>query len=108
MYANNRPYYGMADLMGWRNMRDARVGFEFLVTKKLKIQGDFNKFCLATSRDGFYNAAGTRTAFNQSATSRHIGSAIDIQGSFQVTKTWMVGAGFGRLLPGAYTRTLPG
>jgi hypothetical protein len=104
MYANNHNYYGIADLMGWRNMRDARVGFECLITKQLKLQADFNEFYLATTQDGFYNAGGTRTVLNRSATSRHIGSEIDVLGVFQFTKALSVGAGIAHLFAGDYLK----
>jgi hypothetical protein len=56
MYATKHNHYGIANLTGCRNMRDARAGYEFLITKKLKPRAHFNECYLATTQGGFYNA----------------------------------------------------
>jgi len=104
LYSHNPNSTAVANLMGWRNMRNPRAGFEFLMTKKWKVQADINEFYLATTQDSYYNAYGVRLALNRNATSRHVGSAIDVTNIFQLTKTVSVSAGIVHLFPGEYLK----
>jgi hypothetical protein len=94
--------FGLADQMGWKNMRNARVGFDFMATKKLKVQANFEEMYLATTQDGLYNSSGTRTILNRKATSRHVGSEPDIQAWYTWSKYLSFGGGLGRLFAGEY------
>ena len=49
LFASVHSVYGLADQVGWRNMRDVRGGFEFLIVRKIKIRADWNDFYLATA-----------------------------------------------------------
>ncbi len=95
---------GIADQVGWRNMRDVRAGFDVVLLKKLKLQTDWNEFYLASTQDGLYNASGTRTVFNRKATSRHVGHELDVFGSYQFTKSLVYGVGVAHLWAGAYLK----
>jgi hypothetical protein len=101
-YPSNHNYYGMIDQFGWMNMKNERVGFDFLPVKKLKIRADFNEFYLATVQDGLYNSSGSAIVTDRKATSSHIGSEINVVGLYQWTKIWKFGAGMGHLFAGEY------
>jgi Alginate export len=103
-YPSNHNYYGMIDQFGWRNMKNARVGFDFLPYKKLKIRSDFNEFYLATVQDGLYNSSGTSIVLDRKATSSHIGSETNTVALYQYSKVWKFGAGFGHLFAGEYLK----
>ena len=103
-YAGNHSYYGIADVIGWRNMRGIRGGFEVFPLKKLKLQSDFNEFYLATTQDGLYNDGGTRTELDRAATSRHVGSELDIQGTYGFSRRLSLAAGLGHLFAGDYLK----
>lgn len=104
LYPTNHSYYGIADQMGWKNMRNPRVGFDFEPIKKWKLRADFNEFYLATTQDGLYNASGTRIVLNRAATSRHVGSEADFIALYKFSKMWTFGGGYGHLFPGEYLK----
>ncbi|MGB6942668.1 MAG: alginate export family protein [Bryobacteraceae bacterium] len=103
-YPSNHSYYGMIDQFGWKNMKNARAGFDFLPLKKLKVRTDFNEFYLATIQDGLYNSSGTAVVLDRKATSSHIGSETNTVGLYQYSKVWKFGAGFGHLFAGEYLK----
>jgi hypothetical protein len=94
----------MIDQFGWKNLKNARAGFDFLAVKKLKVRVDFNEFYLATVQDGLYNSSGTSIVVNRKATSAHIGSEINAVGLYQVSKIWKFGAGMGHLFAGEFLK----
>lgn len=103
-YPSNHGYYGMIDQFGWKNMKNARAGFDFLPLKKLKVRTDFNEFYLATLQDGLYNSAGTSIVLDRKATSAHIGSETNTVALYQYSKVWKFGAGFGHLFAGEFLK----
>jgi hypothetical protein len=104
LFPTNHFYYGIADQMGWRNMRNGKLGFEFNPSKKVRIQTDFHEFYLASTQDGLYNAGGTRIVLNRLATSSHVGSEADFQLMYLISKELSIGAGVGHLFPGEYLK----
>ena len=107
-YPSNHNYYGMLDQFGWKNMKNARAGFDFLPLKKLKVRTDFNEFYLATVQDGLYNVSGTSLVLNRKATSAHIGSETNTVALYQYSKVWKFGAGFGHLFAGEFLKESKG
>jgi hypothetical protein len=103
-YPSNHSYYGMIDQFGWRNLKNARVGFDFLLYKKLRVRSDFNEFYLATVQDGLYNSSGTSIVLDRKATSSHIGSETNTVALYQYSKVWKFGAGLGHLFAGEYLK----
>ena len=104
LFASSHSVYGLADQVGWRNMRQLRGGFDFLVTRKVKVRADWNDFYLATVQDGLYNSSGTPTVLNRRATSTHVGREADFQALYQLSSNTGFGAGIARLFPGAYLK----
>jgi hypothetical protein len=104
LQAANHWNYGTAELMGWRNMQTVRAGFDTLISKKLKLETDWNDFFLATVQDGLYVANGTRNVLNRNATSRHVGNELDLIGSYQHNKGLVYGAGMAHLFAGEYLK----
>jgi len=103
-YPSNHNYYGMIDQFGWMNLKNARAGFDFFATQKLKIRADFNEFYLATVQDGLYNSSGTAIVVDRKATSSHVGSEINVVGLYQLSKIWKFGAGYGHLFAGDFLK----
>jgi hypothetical protein len=103
-YPSNHGYYGMIDQFGWKNMKNARAGFDFLPLKKLRVRTDFNEFYLATVEDGLYNSSGTSVVLDRKATSAHIGSETNTVALYQYSKVWKFGAGFGHLFAGEFLK----
>jgi len=104
LYASNHAKYGMADLIGWRNMEVFEVKFEVSLHKKVKVNAAVNWLMLATVSDGWYASGGSRIVLNAKATSRSIGWEPDVFASFAVSKEMALGAGLATLRPGGYVK----
>jgi hypothetical protein len=102
LYPTNHTKYGIADQMGWRNMRDAMVGIELFPAAKLKLSTDAHRLFLATTADGLYSAPGTLKVLNRKATSRTVGTELDFQSVYAFSKELSLGAGVGALLASDY------
>jgi len=103
-YPSNHGYYGMIDQFGWKNMKNVRAGFDFLLTRKLKVRTDFNQFYLATVQDGLYNSSGTAIVTNRTATTGHLGWETNTVALYQLSKIWKFGAGYGHFFAGEYLK----
>jgi hypothetical protein len=101
-FPTNHSKYGIADQVGWRNMREVAVGLELYPVRAFKLLVDVHRFDLSTIADGLYNAAGVRTVLNRAADSRDVGREVDLQGTFTLGKAWTLSAGVSCLLPGRY------
>ena len=102
MYGFNQPTNSLTGQFGWRNIKDLRAGVEFYPLRKLKVKIDGRDFWLASTADGLYNAAGTRTVYDTKATSAHVGESIEMLSTVAVAKNTTVGFGVGTLFSGAY------
>jgi hypothetical protein len=104
MYASTHAKWGLADLVGWRNMHHAAAKFEFTPTKRLKVNTALNHVWLATVQDGWYGSSGSRVVLNRAATSRDLGWEPDVLVTVTVTRDLTVGGGVGVLLGGGYVK----
>jgi hypothetical protein len=104
LYPSNHPLYGIADVVGWRNTSNYKVGLDVQATKRLRLQFDVNNFYLATTQDALYTDGGSAAVTNRKATSRHVGWEPDLQATFKVSKMVNVGAGYGALIPGKFLK----
>ncbi|MFN8060407.1 MAG: alginate export family protein [Vicinamibacterales bacterium] len=102
LYPTNHNKYGIADQMGWRNMRDAMIGVQLSPNKKAKISTEVHHLLLATTNDGLYVDNGTRRVLNRAATSRDVGTELDLFGAYAWSSRVNVGAGVGYLVAGEY------
>ena len=102
LYPTAHAKYGIADQMGWRNLRHARLGMEFLPSRQSKVNVDAHRLYLATTADGFYGAGGVLELLNRAATSRSVGTELDVQATYAVSKALTIGAGVGTLFAGGY------
>ena len=94
----------MIDQFGWKNLKNWRAGFDCRPLKKLTARLDFNEFYLATVQDSLYNSSGTSAVLDRKATSNHIGSEINAIASYQWSKIWRFGAGYGHLFVGDFLK----
>lgn len=102
LYPTNHGKYGIVDVMGWRNMRDAMAGVEFMPSRRVKVNADLHRLTLATTEDGLYVDGGTRRLLNRKATNGDVGMEFDVQSTFTLTPKVAFSAGFGRLVSGDY------
>jgi hypothetical protein len=94
LYPSNHINYGIADVVGWRNIHDVRTGFDFKPHKTLQTNVDLHEFFLATVHDGLYSDGGSRLVLNRAATSRHVGSDLDCFFTCDYSKRIGFGAGY--------------
>ena len=102
LYAGNHGFMGITDQTGWKNIRMPKALFEISPTPKLKLTADFRELYLASVNDGYYLGNGNRSVLNRAATSPHVGSEIDLVGSYQLPYQVNVSIGYGRLTPGQF------
>jgi hypothetical protein len=105
LFPTNHDKYGVADLVGWRNMHDLRTGISIKPTKDINVTADYHSFWLAERRDAFYNAAGLPVArVATGAAGSHIGQELDFFGLATVAKRYRLGAGFAYMFAGDFLK----
>lgn len=99
-------WYGYNDLVGWRNIKNVRIGTQFKPHAKLGVRLDYHSFWLANRNDGLYNVAGVRTVAAPSggAASSKIGDEVDATFTVPLTPTITIGGGIGHMFPGAFLK----
>jgi hypothetical protein len=100
----NHNVFGFADQTGWRNLRAAKIRAEMTPNSKWKVSAEFVKLYLATTKDALYSLNGPRAILNRNATSRHIGTEVDLIGNYQVSKIFSLSAGIARLFAGGFLK----
>lgn len=106
LYPTNHAYYGIADQVGWRNIRDLRTGVDVQPLPKLKANFDWHFFLLASAHDGLYNASGALVVAPPTAGAAHkdVGREADLYFTYAARKQILLGAGFGHLFPGRFLK----
>ncbi len=110
LYPTGHDKYGLADQVGWRNIRHVRAGIELTPGKRFQLGGNYHSWWLMESRDALYGAGGAVLARVASgAASTHVGQEIDVQVSRPLTPQLQVAAGLAHILPGGFLKeTTPG
>lgn len=101
LYPTNHSKYGIADQIGWRNMREAMLGMA-LPAGKVTFRTDVHHFWLASSMDALYSAGGGLSLLNREATSRSVGTELDLQSTYALSNNLGIGAGVGMVWSGRY------
>jgi hypothetical protein len=105
LYPTAHDKYGLADLVGWRNIHDARVGFDITPIKATLITVNYHSYWVAQARDALYAASGTPLArVPGGAASRRVGQEIDAQVARPLTPYLAVAAGYSHLIPGPFLK----
>ena len=105
LYPTGHDKYGLADLVGWRNIHHLRSGVEVLARKGLVLSGNYHSWWLADTHDGLYNAGGTSIArVAAGAADSHVGQEVDAQAVFTVSPQVQVAGGYAYVFPGAFLK----
>jgi hypothetical protein len=92
-----------ADQFGWRNIEDLRVGVEEKVAAKWTFMEVFNDFWLATKNDAVYASSGAiAVAADPNASSRHIGTELDLIAEYKQNPHVAYGFGLAHLFTGQF------
>jgi hypothetical protein len=110
LYPTAHDKYGLADQVGWKNLRDVRAGVELRPAKRWIAVLEYNDWHLASAFDALYNTSSTVVARSATGTAgTHVGQELDVTGSWAVSSWFQVGAGLGHLFPGSFLKkTTPG
>jgi hypothetical protein len=77
-YPSSHDKLGFADLIGWRNIKQFRTGFEETLAKKWKIKQTYQNFWLATINDGLYSNSGALAFRPTNGAGSHVGQELDV------------------------------
>ena len=110
MYPTGHDKYGLADQVGWRNIKDLHAGLETKPRKNLSAGIEYNNWYLDSATDSLYNSSGTalfRSAAGTAGT--HVGQEFDATASMIFAKAFTASAGIGHIFPGQFLKsTTPG
>lgn len=105
LYPTPHDKYGLADQVGWRNIRHARVGVELTPVKGWPVNSNYHSWWLAENRDGLYGVGGALVArIAAGAASNHVGQEIDVQVTRALTPQIQIAAGYAHIFPGDFLK----
>jgi hypothetical protein len=110
LYPTAHDKYGLADQVGWRNIRHARAGAEFKPSAAWSVSTSYHSWWLASVTDALYSASGAVVARSVAGTAgRHVGQEMDVQAAYNYSPQLQIGAGYAYLIPGEFLKnTTPG
>jgi hypothetical protein len=105
LYPTPHDKYGLADQVGWRNIRHLRAGIELTPWKGLPVAANYHSWWLNEKRDGLYAAGGALLArVATGAASAHVGQELDIQATRSLTPQLQIAAGYAHIFTGAFLK----
>ena len=106
LYGTNHLFYGLVDLVGWKNIKNLRSGLELKPHDQLKLQFDLHHFWTASPNDHLYSAGGAIVvrAPDGGSPESFIGREFDITLSYKPKPHVTLGGGYGRLFPGPFIK----
>ncbi len=103
IYPSTHDKLGLADQIGWRNIRDLRVGLDVRPAKKWAANVSGHDFWLANAHDALYPTRGSVVEKDYAGTDgTHIGEEVDGQVVYKPSLQTQIGAGIGHLIPGEF------
>jgi hypothetical protein len=107
LYPTGHDKLGLADQVGWKNIRDLRSMVELTPHRGWAVTASLHSWWLADAHDALYNAAGTAVARvpSGSAGSR-VGDEIDVQTTHALTPQVQLAAGVAHVFPSRFLDTI--
>jgi hypothetical protein len=104
LYPTGHDKYGLADLVGWRNISHVRAGFEITPVARLPVMAHYHSWWLADGHDALYTASSAVLvpAIAAGAPNRHVGQEIDLQVSRVLAPQLSISGGYAHVVPGAF------
>ncbi len=103
IYPSSHDKLGLADQIGWRNIKDLRLGLDAHPTSKWALNLSGHDFWLANAHDSLYPTRGSVVAKDPTGNSgTHIGEEVDFQMIYKPTLQMQFGAGIGHLFAGDF------
>lgn len=109
-YPANHDKFGHEDLIGWRNIHNARALATLAATRRLAVNFMYDSYWLASAKDALYSGAGRAISRSAAgAAGRYVGQEADVFATCKVGRRWTVGGGYGYFIAGEFVRkTTPG
>ena len=106
VYPTAHRWYGYNDLVGWRNIKNLRLGTQVQAHEKLGLQFDFHSFWLVSERDALYNVGGRLTvpAPAGGIANKKVGDEVNVTFSSAPTERIGVSGGIGYMFPGPFLK----
>ena len=105
LYPTGHDKLGLADQVGWRNVRHLREGVEFTPIKATPFSVSYHSWWLADRHDALYAASGALIArVPGGAAASHVGQEVDVQVSRALTPQIQMAAGYAHLFTGAFLK----
>lgn len=106
IYPTAHRWYGYNDLVGWRNVKNIRLGTQLWPSSKVRLQFDFHSFWLANKRDALYNVGGRLSvrAPEGGAAETKIGDEVNATVTYNVNKLIGIEAVAGYMFPGPFLK----
>jgi hypothetical protein len=109
LFPTNHPYYGYADLLGWRNMKALRATVTLVPRTGHQVSLDLHHLQVREARGAWKDASGA--VVGQDATGRSgraIGDEFDLLYRFPLKKDLLGLVGYSAFLPGRFAETVRG
>lgn len=105
LYPTGHDKLGLADQVGWRNVRHMREGIEFTPIRATPLSFSYHSWWLADRNDALYAASGALLArVPGGAASSHVGQELDLQVTRALTPQILMAAGYAHLFTGAFLK----
>jgi hypothetical protein len=105
LYPTGHDKLGLADQVGWRNIRHARAGLEITPVRGWPVTASHHAWWLANRQDALYNAGGAAIArVPGGAQSAHVGQEIDVQLTRALTPQILVAGGYAHMFTGPFLK----
>jgi hypothetical protein len=106
-YPSNHNAFGLGDLFGFQNIREARLNLDLAPAKNLTLLVQAESLQLASVHDALYDSAGSAIAGAPSAgfASDHIGYGVDVSAKYVFHKALVWNVGIARLQGGSVMRS---
>jgi hypothetical protein len=105
LYPTAHDKYGLADQIGWRNIRHLRTGIELVPFSKVQLTTNYHSWWLTETTDALYSATGAIVArVTGGAAHSHVGQEIDVQATRALTAHIQLAGGYAYLFPGAFLK----
>jgi len=107
LYPTGHDKLGLADQIGWKNIRDLRSIVELTPFKGWPITASLHSWWLADTHDALYNAGGAAVARVPGGTvGSRVGDEVDVQLTHALTPHVLLAAGIARVFPSQFLDTV--
>ena len=97
--------YGLADQVGWKNIRHIRTGLEIKPKPVWTLSARYSSYWLANSHDALYATSSAAIANSSTGTDgTFVGQELDFITTYKFLKLASFSGGFGHIFPGTFLK----